>query len=295
MFWSERDANPFFHFFESLWMLNGNNNLDFVDYFAPMRDYSDDKKTLNGAYGFRWKYYFGFDQIQFVINELEKNLYSRRAVISMWDPEDVEKRSSSKDLCCNTQLYFDVQDGFKKGLTYKTLNMTVLNRSNDAIFGLAGANAVHFSYLQEYVAKKLDLGVGSYFQISNNCHVYIDEKSQARSLKIYKNILNLYKSNLFVLKLNKFFNIKLNNSIFDIYKKRFGKIPYYELAIKPYDFGSKEFDIDLKDFFSKPIEYYINNVKEYENYSYFSSYFKHIVKPTLLAFIYYKSYKVYFC
>ena len=52
--------------------------------------------------------------------------------------------------------------------------MTVLCRSNDTILGCHGANAVHFSYLQEYVALSLGVAVGTYRQFSNNYHVYTD-------------------------------------------------------------------------------------------------------------------------
>ena len=51
-----RDANPFFHFMESLWILAGSNDVAFVEYFAKnMRAYSDDGVTSWGAYGWRWR------------------------------------------------------------------------------------------------------------------------------------------------------------------------------------------------------------------------------------------------
>ena len=50
--------------------------------------------------------------------------------------------------------------------------MTVLNRSNDAVWGAYGANAVHFSLLQEYLATRIGVPVGKYYQFSNNLHVY---------------------------------------------------------------------------------------------------------------------------
>ena len=34
LFWEERDANPFFHFMEGLWMLTGRNDLEFVKRYA---------------------------------------------------------------------------------------------------------------------------------------------------------------------------------------------------------------------------------------------------------------------
>ena len=38
-----RDANPFFHLFEALWMLGGQEDVDYVSFFNKrMLDYSDD-------------------------------------------------------------------------------------------------------------------------------------------------------------------------------------------------------------------------------------------------------------
>ena len=54
-----RDANPFFHYIESLWMLAGRKDLKPLTYFVKsMEDFSDDGETLWGAYGWRWKSYF---------------------------------------------------------------------------------------------------------------------------------------------------------------------------------------------------------------------------------------------
>jgi hypothetical protein len=55
------------------------------------------------------------------------------------------------------------------------LDLTVCCRSNDALWGAYGANAVHFSILQEYLAAKIGCGIGTYYQFSNNFHVYVDE------------------------------------------------------------------------------------------------------------------------
>jgi hypothetical protein len=67
---------------------------------------------------------------------------------------------------CNTHVYFDVRGG--------KLNMTVCNRSNDMWWGCYGANAVHFSILQEYMAARIGVEVGVYRQVSNNLHLYTD-------------------------------------------------------------------------------------------------------------------------
>ena len=70
----------------------------------------------------------------------------------------------TKDIPCNLMVTFDLRNSH--------LNMTVFNRSNDVIWGLYGANAVHFSYLQEYMASRLRYPMGEYRHFSNNFHMY---------------------------------------------------------------------------------------------------------------------------
>lgn len=174
LFSPKRDANPFFHFFESLWMLAGRNDLAWPLLFnSKFGGYSDDGSTIHGAYGYRWRRWFGKDQLTLLIQHLRDTPNSRRAVLSMWSPVgDLTSRPThagglyGKDVPCNTHAYFDTRHG--------QLNMTVCNRSNDAIWGAYGANAVHFSMLQEYMAFALDLPVGVYRQFSNNLHTYTD-------------------------------------------------------------------------------------------------------------------------
>jgi thymidylate synthase len=187
-----RDANPVFHFMESLWILSGSNDVEFVEYFAKnMRAYSDDGVTSWGAYGWRWCKFFGWDQLEAIAQELKKNPGSRRCVLSMWNPvpqtldtqvctglpfqatahgyvsDDFNMAlHGGLDVPCNTHVYVDARGG--------VLNITVCNRSNDAVWGAYGANAVHMSFLQEYLAVKVGIPVGVYRQFSNNFHVYTD-------------------------------------------------------------------------------------------------------------------------
>lgn len=164
---SVRDANPFFHLMEALWMIGGRNDTAWPCQFnSKFIQFSDDGLTYHGAYGFRWRTWFGFDQIASLIAHLKRDPASRRAVLTMWDPERDPKKADAggKDVPCNTHVYFDLLGGM--------LNMTVCCRSNDIIWGAYGANAVHFSMLQEYIASALGVRLGEYRQISNNFHLY---------------------------------------------------------------------------------------------------------------------------
>lgn len=174
LFYPERDANPYFHFMEGLWMIAGRNDVEWISRFnGSIVNYSDDGVTFHGAYGFRWRHHFGFDQLEVAAELLKRNPDDRRVVIGMWDPK-VDLGRDGKDFPCNTAIKFRIVDG--------RLDMTVENRSNDMIWGAYGANAVHFSMLQEYMAAKIGVDLGHYWQVSTNFHAYLETMKKHSAL-----------------------------------------------------------------------------------------------------------------
>lgn len=192
---AERDANPFFHLFESLWMLGGRDDATFLSQFV--RDFGDrfaqpGTDRIHGAYGRRWRRWFGMqterndengvdvqyiDQLDEAVRLLRAEPTSRQVVIQMWDAEADLGVEGLRDRPCNTQVYLrvrEVQDpdfGYMPEST-RVLDLTVTCRSNDAVWGAHGANAVQFSVLQEYLAARIGVGVGRLYQFSNNYHGY---------------------------------------------------------------------------------------------------------------------------
>ncbi len=191
LFNQARDCNPFFHMFESLWMLAGRNDVKPLLFYNPrMADFSDDGEILHGAYGYRWRGWFGVDQLLRITKELKRDPSNRRCVLSIWSASmrynrelnkaglsDIYKaEDGGKDVPCNTHAYFSVTQG-------KRLDMTVCNRSNDLVWGMLGANVVHFSFLQEYLAACIGVDVGAYNQFTNNLHVYTERWEPDEYLK----------------------------------------------------------------------------------------------------------------
>jgi len=173
-----RLCNPFFHLIEALWILNGRSNVSTLKFYnAKMADYSDDGKTFYGAYGQRLRGgefnpdsvfangFGGYEQLTGVIQKLTDDQMSRQAVAVIWDVKDLYNQS--KDIPCNDMLMFTLRNG--------RLDMTIICRSNDVIWGAYGANAVQFSFIMQYVAAGLGAKVGAMFQMSNNYHVYTED------------------------------------------------------------------------------------------------------------------------
>lgn len=182
LFHPARDANPFFHFMESLWILAGRNDVEWIEQFNKnIANYSDNERTFNAAYGFRIRNHFGVDQFRFVIDHLKQDPNSRRAVISMWDPTTDTR--DSKDIPCNDLIMFKIRNG--------KLMMTVSCRSNDMIWGCYGANAVHFSMIHEYVASAIGVPMGAYRQISDSFHVYTDNPKWAELQDRYGELISI--------------------------------------------------------------------------------------------------------
>lgn len=201
-----RDANPFFHLMESLWMLAGRNDVaSLAPFNAGLKTYSDDGVSYHGAYGHRWRHHFEDgepyeahtmgegptyqDQLARIIQLLRANPDDRRVVLAMWDPV-TDLGQDGADFPCNTQVYFRTRltpvppDTVTPKLQERararpadmlSLDITVTCRSNDAIWGAYGANAVHFSVLQEFVAAACGFRVGTMWQLSNNLHAYEDK------------------------------------------------------------------------------------------------------------------------
>ena len=132
----------------------------------------------------------------------------------MWECNNDLDRDTL-DTPCNTHIYFKVRNN--------RLNMTVCCRSNDMIWGAYGANAVHFSMLQEYMAARIGVEVGVYNQVSDSFHVYTE-------------LFNSMKEKL---------------PEFDYYTFKYPMVgnPYKTISVFPMVNDPEEFDADLDAFF----------------------------------------------
>ena len=162
-----RDANPFFHLMEAMWMLAGRDDAAFLDNYV--HDFSE-RFSVDGivpdAYGYRWRNALGFDQLAEIIRQLRDKPNTRQAVLQMWGAGTNDLHMDKLFKPCNLVACFAIHDD--------KLDMTVYNRSNDLVWGCCGANAVHFPILQEYIATKIGVEMGRYWQVSNNLHLYAD-------------------------------------------------------------------------------------------------------------------------
>ncbi len=167
-----RKANVFAQIAETMWVLAGRNDIEWLDAYLPRaKDYSDDGETWRGGYGPRIRDWQAIDehginphtdQLAHVVDLLRADPLSRRAVIGIYNPHT--DTQPGKDIPCNDFLQFQSRNG--------ALHLTVTVRSNDIMWGWSGINAFEWSTLQEIVAHLLGIAVGTLTFNIGSLHLY---------------------------------------------------------------------------------------------------------------------------
>lgn len=204
-FLGARRINPFFQVAESLWILSGRADVEWLCKFnANMKSFSDDGHWFNAPYGERIRSWGKNSAHNIIINPVDQltDAYikllndkdTRQAVIVISNPSFDNSRytivEQGKDIACNLVITFKIRDN--------KLNMTVFNRSNDESWGVFGANLCQFTTIQEVLLSWLknsgkpefvDLEIGTYCQITDSLHIYLDDYGA----KCTTDILQYYK------------------------------------------------------------------------------------------------------
>lgn len=144
--------------YEWEWYLKGNPNAHDIAQRAKIwYNMMDEDGNVNSNYGYQWN---RNNQLEKVIEILKKG-ENRKASISLYDGKEID--IYTKDTVCTYAVAFTRINNL--------LNMSVLLRSNDLFWGY-GVDTYCFSKLQELVANRIGLEVGTYFHFAVNLHLY---------------------------------------------------------------------------------------------------------------------------
>lgn len=128
---------------------------------------------LGKIYGFQWKYGFGFDQVEALINNIKKNKYSRRHVLITFNPRDL------KAMClppCYVSHQVVIHDG--------KLNLLVHQRSADYCIGVP-FDIASFALFQTLLAKDTGFKLGKLKIVFGDVHIY-HEHLEGVSLQVQR-------------------------------------------------------------------------------------------------------------
>lgn len=119
---------------------------------------ADSDRKVRSNYGWQWEREHQLDK---VIQMLKVYPYTRQAVLSIYDGKEIS--TYRKDTPCTYAVQFTILND--------KLEMSVLMRSNDLWFGFCN-DQYCFASLQELVAERLSMELGTYYHFAHNLHLY---------------------------------------------------------------------------------------------------------------------------
>ncbi len=147
------------------WYMSGDRNIAKLGEIygkipAIWKQMADPDGEVNSNYGWQWQ---RNNQLEHVINKLQTE-GNRQAAISIYDGKEIN--SYKFDTPCTYAVQFTV--------VQSKLYMSVYMRSNDLWYGFCN-DQYQFASLQEMVAERLSLPVGTYYHHAHNLHLYNDK------------------------------------------------------------------------------------------------------------------------
>ena len=116
----------------------------------------------------------GFDQIEWVKNEIKTNPSSSRMLVSGWNPQVSTTTPKEAVLpCCHVLYQFFVEDS--------KLSCQLYQRSGDFVVGNS-LNIVFYSLLTHLMAQQCDLEVGEFIITFGDVHLYSDQLEMAKEI-----------------------------------------------------------------------------------------------------------------
>lgn len=150
-----------------IWDANGSR--EFLD---SRGFYFREENDLGPIYGFQWRNWnaqensTGIDQIQQVLQTLKTNPYSRRLVVSAWNPEQIPDMALPP---CHMMFQFVVQPSSKNEKPY--LDCVLTQRSADLPLGVP-FNIASYALLTHMVAEAVNMQAGELIHNMGDVHIY---------------------------------------------------------------------------------------------------------------------------
>jgi thymidylate synthase len=159
---------------ELLWYLSESNAVDPIQYYlSRYGDFAEPDGTVWGAYGPRIFHMRGINQLALVIARLQSKRDSRKAVVQLFNAEDIPTDERDyNDIPCTCMFQFMIRNG--------RLDMITSMRSNDAFIGLPH-DIFSFTMIQEIVGRSLGIEIGTYKHMIGSLHLYNDKIGKAQA------------------------------------------------------------------------------------------------------------------
>jgi thymidylate synthase len=160
---------------ELLWFLQGDTNIRYLkDHGVSIWDeWADSNGDLGPVYGKQWRSWTTrdgrtIDQIQQVLDQLQKTPDSRRMIVSAWNVGELDQMAL---MPCHALFQFYVADG--------KLSCQLYQRSADLFLGVP-FNIASYALLTMMMAQVVGLRPGDFVHTFGDAHLYLNHLDQTR-------------------------------------------------------------------------------------------------------------------
>lgn len=134
---------------------------------------------MGKAYGYQWRNFGGTDdcsgkdQLAYLIDTLKTDRYSRRNLITLWNPLQNDEKALTECWYASQWVVLPTKSG------RDMLHCKLSNRSLDALFGCSFA-IQQYRLLQIALCKMFDFELGEISATSTHCHLYNNQLEYAK-------------------------------------------------------------------------------------------------------------------
>ena len=161
--------------YELLWFLRGDTNIQYLhDHKVSIWDeWADENGDLGPVYGSQWRSWPDgrggtIDQIANVVREIKENPYSRRLMVTAWNPAEIQDMALPP---CHCLFQFYVDNG--------RLSCQLYQRSADIFLGVP-FNIASYALLTMMMAQVCGLEPGDFVHTFGDAHIYKNHLEQVR-------------------------------------------------------------------------------------------------------------------
>ncbi|MCA1763132.1 MAG: thymidylate synthase [Cryomorphaceae bacterium] len=160
---------------ELLWFLQGDTNIGYLkeNKVRIWDEWADENGDLGPVYGYQWRSWptsknGHIDQIAKVVEAIKTNPYSRRHIVSAWNPEFVDEMALPP---CHTLFQFYVAEN--------KLSCQLYQRSADFFLGVP-FNIASYALLTMMMAQVCNLKPGKFVHTFGDAHIYHNHFDQVK-------------------------------------------------------------------------------------------------------------------
>src|SRR5438309_6318399 len=162
---------------ELLWFLKGDTNVAYLkeNGVSIWNEWADEEGELGPVYGRQWRSWPApdggtIDQIAWLLNEIAKSPFSRRLVVTAWNPADLDKMALAPCHCL-FQFHIAEVEGQKR------LSCQLYQRSADVFLGVP-FNIASYALLTHIIAQVTGCLPGDFVHTFGDAHLYLYDLDQ---------------------------------------------------------------------------------------------------------------------